>query len=343
MKRRKIEEIAGRVQLKAPFPFFGAKSRVASVIWNRLGSRDSDCYIEPCCGSAAVFLARPQPIRGREVLNDYDCLLVNTWRSIKRDPDKVADICCGILRAESELHAIHSYLTRIRDEIRPRIERDPDFCDVKLGAWWLWGVCMKLGGGWCSGEGPWHSVDGMLVNAGEADGKGITRSVPCVGNRGVLRQNIDDLKAWMQALSYRLKDTLILNGDWSQAVTPTMMGSGIAAVFLDPPYGAEADYNSTLYTSQDASISTKIKEWCIANGTKPNLRIAYCGYAPEGDVLERHGWSVHRWSAQGGYGNQGQANREKVLDGGQSRLGNRHRECVWFGPACRPVRRLMED
>ncbi len=146
----------------------------------------------------------------------------------------------------------------------------------------------------------------------------------------------------MRALSARLQNALILNGDWSRAVTPAMMGSGVIGIMFDPPYGADADYSSTLYTNQDASMSEKIKKWCIANGTNRNMRIAYCGYSPEGDILERHGWRVHRWSAQGGYGTQGQANRAK-LDGGRMRLGNRHRECVWFNPACRSDWRFVDD
>ena len=344
--------------LTSPYPYFGGKSRIAPEIWSRLDGKTIDCYIEPCMGSAATYLVRPQPWRGREILNDYDSLLVNAWRAISRAPDEVAEICCGIIRAESEMHAIHAHLTRIRDEIRPHVEGSTDFCNVKLGAWWLWGICMKLGGGWCSGEGPWHVVDGMLVNGGEEDGKGIcrekplaerrgllvktgiTRSVPCVGNRGVLRQDVDILKEWMRALAYRLQNALILNGDWSRAVTPAMMGLGKIGIMFDPPYGAEAEYNSTLYTNQDADISTKIKEWCLQQTDEewcddhdvafnPDLRIAYCGYSPEGDILTEHGWACWAWSAQGGYGNQGQANKKK-----EDKLGNRHRECVWFSPAC---------
>lgn len=275
-------------------------------------------------------------------MNDYDSLLVNAWQSIRTDPDRVAEICCGMLRAESLLHAVHIELKNKRGEMRERIERNRNYCDVELGALWLWGISMKLGGGWCSGKGPWHAVGDRLINNGESDENGITRSVPCVGNRGVLRQDIDDLKAWMRALSARLHDAMILNGDWSRAVTPAMMGSGVIGIMFDPPYGADADYRSTLYTNQDTSISEKIKEWCIANGTNRNMRIAYCGYSPEGDILERHGWSVHRWSASGGYGNQGQANRAKK-DGGRMRLGNRHRECVWFNPTCLSDWRFCDD
>src|SRR6266852_4078535 len=44
-------------KLKAPFPYFGGKNRVARRIWDGIG--DVDNAIEPFCGSAAWLLARP--------------------------------------------------------------------------------------------------------------------------------------------------------------------------------------------------------------------------------------------------------------------------------------------
>ncbi len=41
--------------LKAPFPWFGGKSRAAELIWSRLG--DVSNYVEPFAGSLAVLLA----------------------------------------------------------------------------------------------------------------------------------------------------------------------------------------------------------------------------------------------------------------------------------------------
>lgn len=43
--------------LRAPFPYFGGKRRVADAVWARLG--DAPNYVEPFAGSAAVLLARP--------------------------------------------------------------------------------------------------------------------------------------------------------------------------------------------------------------------------------------------------------------------------------------------
>lgn len=38
--------------MKAPFPYFGGKSKIAETVWARFGSPRQ--YIEPFCESAAV-------------------------------------------------------------------------------------------------------------------------------------------------------------------------------------------------------------------------------------------------------------------------------------------------
>ena len=40
--------------LRAPFPWFGGKSRVAPLVWDRFG--DVPNYVEPFFGSGAVLL-----------------------------------------------------------------------------------------------------------------------------------------------------------------------------------------------------------------------------------------------------------------------------------------------
>ncbi len=44
-------------KLKAPFPWFGGKSRVAHLVWERFG--DVGNYVEPFAGSLATLLGRP--------------------------------------------------------------------------------------------------------------------------------------------------------------------------------------------------------------------------------------------------------------------------------------------
>jgi hypothetical protein len=55
--------------LKSPFPYFGSKRRAAQKIWEQFGS--PKVFVEPCCGSAAVLLARPTKPE-IEIINDAD-------------------------------------------------------------------------------------------------------------------------------------------------------------------------------------------------------------------------------------------------------------------------------
>jgi hypothetical protein len=66
--------------LKAPFPWFGGKSRVSDEVWERFGNVAN--YVEPFFGSGAVLLGRPHP-PGIETVNDLDCMVANFWRALK--------------------------------------------------------------------------------------------------------------------------------------------------------------------------------------------------------------------------------------------------------------------
>lgn len=58
--------------LRAPFPWFGGKRKVAEEVWRRFGRVEN--YVEPFFGSGAVLLGRPMPFCWRH------CLSL-TWRS----------------------------------------------------------------------------------------------------------------------------------------------------------------------------------------------------------------------------------------------------------------------
>ena len=78
----------GAVGVKAPFPYFGGKSRIAGAVWERFG--DVPNFVEPFFGSGAVLLSRPQPFAGSETVNDLDGMIANYWRATQADPDAVA-------------------------------------------------------------------------------------------------------------------------------------------------------------------------------------------------------------------------------------------------------------
>ena len=95
--------MADNEKLKAPFPWFGGKSRVADLVWKRFGNVAN--YVEPFAGSLAVLLGRPHQAK-LETVNDLDCYVANFWRALKNDPDGVAQWADDPVN-EADLHAKH--------------------------------------------------------------------------------------------------------------------------------------------------------------------------------------------------------------------------------------------
>lgn len=131
--------------LKAPFPWFGGKSRASALVWEGLG--DVRNYVEPFAGSLAVLLGRPHAPRV-ETVNDLDAYLANFWRAVARDPVEVAEHADWPVN-EADLHARHRWLVD-QVEFRERMRVDPDFYDPQIAGWWAWGLSCWIGGGWCA-------------------------------------------------------------------------------------------------------------------------------------------------------------------------------------------------
>lgn len=130
-------------ELRAPFPWFGGKRRVADMVWARLG--DVPTYNEPFAGSLAVLLGRPHEPRV-ETVNDLDCYLANFWRALQHAPDEVAYHADGPVN-EADLHARHRWLVEHRPET---VMTDPEYFDARIAGWWVWGQCLWIGSGWCA-------------------------------------------------------------------------------------------------------------------------------------------------------------------------------------------------
>jgi hypothetical protein len=146
--------------LKAPFPWFGGKRKIAGLVWGRLG--DPDNYVEPFMGSCAVLLMRPTPPR-IETVNDIDCYVSNFFRATQHDPEKVAEYADYPV-VENCLHARHRWLVLSEHaaEFRKRMRTDPDYYDAKVAGWWCWGLCCWIGAGWSVApeDGPGHGPHG---------------------------------------------------------------------------------------------------------------------------------------------------------------------------------------
>jgi DNA adenine methylase len=319
---RKVECGVG---LKAPFPYFGGKSKVAEEVWSRFG--DVRNYVEPFAGSLAVLLERPQPFEGVETVNDADGLLANFWRAMTQDPEQVA-LHAEWSVNEVDLHARHLWLVRRAEGLTDRLMADPDWYDVKAAGWWVWGICSWIGSGWCSGNGPWTEINGLFVKSDE--GRGVKRNLPHLGNAGTgvnrPRAHPDNSymgQAWehLNPIADRLQNVRVACGDWSRVCSPSVTWRhGLTGVFLDPPY-CEGDVE---YNAGDRDLYHDVRKWAIENGSNPQMRIALCGYEGQHNELEGHGWTVFKWKSKGGYGGQGD---------GQGRE-NSLRERIWFSPHC---------
>lgn len=91
---------------KPPFPWFGGKSKVAHLVWERFG--DVPNYVEPFFGSGAVMFLRPHE-PNTETVNDADCYLANFWRATKENPSEVAKHADNPVN-EADLLARHKWL-----------------------------------------------------------------------------------------------------------------------------------------------------------------------------------------------------------------------------------------
>ncbi len=364
--------------LKAPFPYFGGKSKVAKEVWRRFG--DVPNLVDPFAGSLSILLGRP-PFDGNriETVNDLDGHVANFWRALQAAPDDVAAYADWPV-SELDLHARGDWLYYRPDgrEWVERLRADPEYYDAKSAGWWVWFVSSWIGplpvlGGRNRAGSPESGVFQLRPHLGDAGmgvarqmphlgsaGMGVARQLPHLGDagRGVARQRphlgsggqgngvhqvsrqmpellpqrgdsrrVDgDRRAflidYMRRLSDRLRRVRVCCGDWSRVTGPSVtFKHGVTGVFLDPPYSHD-ERATQLYSHESATAAGEVREWAIANGDNPQMRIALCGYDTEHAMPE--GWHAHAWKAQGGYGSQGN---------GRGRA-NAAREVIWFSPHC---------
>ena len=130
--------------MTAPFPWYGGKRRWADRVLIRFGQ--VDVYAEPFAGSLAVLLASDP--HKREVVCDTDGGICNFWRALAADPDAVAH-WADWPTIHDDLTARHRYLVRWVLEHADELRDDPEYYDAKVAGWWVWGISIWIGGGWC--------------------------------------------------------------------------------------------------------------------------------------------------------------------------------------------------
>ena len=132
--------------LKAPFPYYGGKARVAEQVWARLGN--PTVYVEPFAGSLAVLLARLGGAGPREIVCDTDGGICNLWRALQHDPEGVA-FWADYPTIHQDLTAWHVYMRKWFAENSARLSVDPHFYDPMIAGRWAWGISLWIGSGWC--------------------------------------------------------------------------------------------------------------------------------------------------------------------------------------------------
>jgi hypothetical protein len=295
-------------RLKAPFPWFGGKSRVAAQIWERLG--DVPNYVEPFAGSLACLLLRPHsPVT--ETVNDLDCYLANFWRAVQMAPEETARWADWPVN-EADLHARHLWLIQ-QESFREKLRGDPDYFDAKIAGWWVWGLSAWIGSGWCAvSRNPSSQIPALSC------GRGVHRKSLCAGDGGRGR----GVHAYFRELQQRLCHVRVACGDWKRVLGPSVtVRHGVTGILLDPPYG-EGKVNYSAGGNSSSTVAREAAAWAIEQGENPRLRIAVCGY--EGCYEFPPDWECLAWKAAGGYGSQGSG----------SAWHNSRRERIWFSPHC---------
>lgn len=317
--------------MKAPYPWFGGKSRIMPEVWRRLG--DTYNFVDPFLGSNAPLLSRNEwgwetgywrDGKSRiETVNDKDCFVANFQRALKHDPDNVAHWADDPVN-EADLHARHLWLVQ-QDDFIERMMTDPEYYDVKVAGWWIWGICQWIGGEWCK------MVHRRRPHLGDS-GRGVHRvsQLPhLLPGRGIHRQSLISLQTYFQLLSARLRRVRVCCGDWTRVLGPSpTYGNGLTAIILDPPYGAKANRDQSLYNEDSLDIANDVREWALENGNNPQLRIALFGYEDEHQDIMPNDWECLAWKPHGGFGHQ-RKNGDYT---------NNAQERIWFSPHCLQVK-----
>lgn len=304
-------------RLRAPFPWFGGKSRAAGVIWRAFGNVPN--YVEPFAGSLAVLLARPHDPKV-ETVNDKDGLISNFWRAVKAKPDEVAHWADWPVN-EADLHARHRWLVDRAPALLDQLVADPEYSDPQTAGWWVWGVSSWIGNGWCSPDERLHRC--MPKVGGPGHGihapTRLARKKPMTDrNKGVHSRDEDALRELFAALEVRLRRVRVCCGDWTRVTGRSTLGIDTnhgmtpTGVMLDPPYSHNGR-EKRLYREDAAGVAEAARAWALEHGDNPKLRIALCGWDGEHDMPSS--WRCVAWRASNAFANAA-------------------RERIWLSPHC---------
>lgn len=295
--------------MQAPFPYFGGKSSIASIVWNVL--KQPKHYIEPFFGSGAVLLARPNYSQDdhTETVCDKDGFLANVWRSIKFSPDETAKWCDWPVN-HADLMARKAELIRNEQRLFDNLIADPRWHDPIMAGYWIWAASCWTG-------------------------NGLTRprAMPHINNSGMgvhKKANQNQIYGLFDKLSDRLRRVRVACGDWSRVCGGNWQDKmGSVGLFFDPPYSVEN--RAKVYRQESFTVAQDVQKWCLERGKLKKYKIVLAGYYEEHENLLNEGWTYHKWLAQGGYANVGNGKQSKI---------NKDKEALFFSPNCSKATQL---
>jgi len=322
-----------------PYVYFGGKQSVVPPIFQRLGYTPN--FIDPFFGGGSALWMNPafdwylgnwkDKRTHIETVNDIDGYVSNFWRAVKNEPSAVAAYADNPVN-EIDLHARHIWLVEKKNSLPDYLMGNPDYYDAKIAGYWVWGISVWLGGGFCSGKGPWISKNGIITKKEQQSDIGISRQLPSLSNAGqgvtrrrsylsnagqsMTKERAEHLICYFSKLRDRLRNVRVTNGDWKRVMTPSVTTRiGLTGMILDPPYNISD--RTMVYSHDSVTMAADVIVWATDNGDNKLFRIALCGY-DNYDMPAN--WERYSWQARGGLST--------------SNNDNRKRETIWFSPHC---------
>jgi DNA adenine methylase len=197
--------------MKTPISYYGGKQRLVPEILPLIPKHTQ--YVEPFCGGAAVFWAKPPS--AHEVINDLDGRVVNFYRVLQTRFAELQQMIRGTLHSEAEYYRAKAVL---QDQQAPALEL----------AWAFW-VCTqmsfsrKLMGGFA------HSLTG---EGGGSPGTSAIRR-----------------KDFVELYEVRMSNTEVFSRDAVELIK--LKDSPATFFYIDPPYVSSECGHYKGYTSAD--------------------------------------------------------------------------------------------
>jgi DNA adenine methylase len=225
--------------VNSPIKWVGGKSRLRKQIINMLPSHT--CYVEPFCGAAWVLFAKPPS--QVEIINDIDSELINFFRVVKTQPEKLIESFEWELVSRAEFER----LAALKPSTISDIERAHRFFYLIMAGW--------------GGELNYPRFQTSITDGGH-------------GNR--LIGAIETLRQRLEPVHKRLKTVIIENLDWRECLS-RYNREGVV-MYIDPPYpGNGVNYVHNMrewddhYELAEKLLTSKYK-WILSSYDNSEIR-----------------------------------------------------------------------